>query len=445
MSTAEEAAKAGATAAGITGTVVATAAAVAPAATAAAAFGISTAIGTAIPIPLLGTAIGAVVGAFTALGVALASIGRDSFKPNALQAAGWLLLFQICPGLLFAGIDTITTDKDRATERASRLVRYLRLVSGIVPMQQGWELYNPNDFGSKSNPYMESKHPDPGDPLTDHRIVKMVFDMVHAAGGDVTSPKIPPMFWNKAHGQVGAQATLAVMRQHGDALGAVLGGDQIKAHLPGIRAAIGHIRSLAGEQGHDPVLARLLGGPVDPTPPTWDAYNLLSHALLALYPSDPKLHGPGHGHGGGHHFEHHHGRHWPHFVDEVLEVDEPDWIIVDRIAPSTAALLLASDMDSPAVNPEQLVTDATGEGWKRLKLVPRELAPPGAPSSAPTSSPTGPPAAPPAPLSPRAMRPARPRPHSSPWPFRLAVGGIAVAAVGGGVVWYRHRAKRATR
>ena len=64
-----------------------------------------------------------------AIGGFFAGLGRDTFHPNALQALAWLTIFQIAPGMLFSGVDTITTKSGNrehpAEDLAARLVRVL--------------------------------------------------------------------------------------------------------------------------------------------------------------------------------------------------------------------------------------------------------------------------------------------------------------------------------
>ena len=259
------------TAAAVAGTTVAVTAVAAPAAAAAAALAISTAIGTAIPIPLLGTAIGAIVGAFTAMGIAIKGALLDSFHPDAPVSAGWLLLFQIAPGLVYGNVDTINTETGDAAAHAARLVRYFRLVGGIVPNSNG-VLYNPNETcfrtnnlptdDCQTNPYLEASVPDPGEPLTDINVTQRVGDLVRANGHRPANPAIPSMLTTPAQ----AQAALGLLRNPNLAASGVFQWSVL--NLPGtmadLRASVAKIRLLAGEQGPDPYLENLLGGSVTP-------------------------------------------------------------------------------------------------------------------------------------------------------------------------------------
>lgn len=238
----------------------------APAAAAATAFALSTAIGTAIPIPLLGTAIGAVVGAFVAAGIALKAGLKDTFHPDARLARAWLLIFQIAPGMLYAGVDTITTEgahrqsnlihprTGNAQVYAARLVRYFRLVAGIIANASG-KLYNSNDtgeHGSNANPYIESGTPDPGESLTDVKVTKAILDLVNQNGGDPTTPKIVPHIRSKAE----AQAALNLLRSKDFADSGIANTDPFKKNEKGLWRNVQLIRKLAGENPNtpDPVL-----------------------------------------------------------------------------------------------------------------------------------------------------------------------------------------------
>jgi hypothetical protein len=235
------------------------------AAAAASAVGISTAIGSAIPIPLLGSAIGAIVGAFTALGLWLKGATKDSFHPGAEAALNWLLLFQIAPGLIYGNVDEINTDVTNPPDKAARLVRYFRLISGIVPNRHNAPLYNPRDTSSKSNPYIESKTPDPGEPLTDTNVTARIGGLVQKYGGHPADPRIPSML----HTPVQAQHALRLLRGKQFARSGVTSWSILNPQtMADLRASVAKVRSLAGERGPDAYLARLLGGDVTPQPHT---------------------------------------------------------------------------------------------------------------------------------------------------------------------------------
>ena len=282
MSDIDQAAKGAGTAAAVTGTVVGITAAVAPAATAAAAVAIGAAIGTAIPIPLLGTAIGVIVGAFTALGIMLKQGLRDTFHPDAAVALAWLLLMQISPGFAFADVDTVTShtgDKNHPAHYwAARVVRYLKLVAGIVPNPTGI-LYNPTADGYRANnlptdtlqknSYLEGQVPDASDPLTDSTFLAKVEAELNSGKRRLASA--PSLLRTPAE----AKAALGLLRGQQFAASGVLGWEAFDPSkhpdvMPDLRQRVKELRALAGESGPDAKLAALLGGDVTPSAPAKD-------------------------------------------------------------------------------------------------------------------------------------------------------------------------------
>ena len=133
-----------------------------------------------------------VVGAFAALGTAIANGFRDTFHPSAEWAAGWLLIFESAPGVLFGGVDVINRDTNDAPNDACRLVRMFRLVSGIVP--DSGPLHNPRNPKSPGddefNHYMDASTPDAHEPLTDNHVTGHILALANAAGGDITADSI---------------------------------------------------------------------------------------------------------------------------------------------------------------------------------------------------------------------------------------------------------------
>jgi hypothetical protein len=265
----DDAKRAAATAAGIATT--ATTAAAATGASAAMAAGIGAAIGMAVPIPVLNVAIAAVAAAVAAISAALADGLKCKFHPDALLAASWLLLFRFCPGLIYANIDRVTIKSGTPARRAARLVRYLRVVAGLVPLGHlgnNGVLYNPNSDGwkklptdkPKKNPYIESGD-DPEDPLTNEAACAKIDALVTKYG--VTSKEIPSLIATQDQ----AASALAVLRDPKFKNSGVLAWSMLKDPnaLAGLRAAVARIRQLAGESGTDDALSNLLGGDVTPS------------------------------------------------------------------------------------------------------------------------------------------------------------------------------------
>jgi hypothetical protein len=253
------------------GTDVAATAATAAGSAAAAgtAIGVGGAIGNIIPIPGVGAAIGALIGAFVALGEALSSGLKDTFHPDASVAAAWLLAFQIAPGLVFAGVDTITPSSANAAALACRLVRYFRLIANVVPNHapgqaapaQQWPLYNPTDLGSKSNPYIESATPDKHEPMTNIVTTTGVLQEVAANHGRVAAPAIRSMLKSPKD----AQAALMLLRSKRFNAGIFEWAAFNGATLADFRASVSKVRAMAGEKvAHDARLEQILGGPVRP-------------------------------------------------------------------------------------------------------------------------------------------------------------------------------------
>ncbi len=210
-------------------------------------------------VPVVGPVLHAVAIAAGAIGGAISGALRDTFHPTPLQAALALVLFHIAPGMLFSGIDKVDAGMSRAEWLAARLVRYFRLVAGIV--KNGAPLYNPRDTGSRSNPYMESASRDPQEPLTDVRLTAHIKSLVIHHGNRPASPAIPPMVRTPADARGLLQALRGRLRESG-----LLDWQTVRANLPGLRVAVARVRALAGETGPDPVLAAMLGGDVTPLP-----------------------------------------------------------------------------------------------------------------------------------------------------------------------------------
>lgn len=253
-------------------------------ASAAAAAAIGGAVGFSVPIPGLNLVIAAVAAAIAAITAATIGQLRDKFHPDALTAAAFLLLFRFCPGLVYAGIDTVTTETGNAAAHACRVVRYFRVISGIVPKGVAGNngiFYNPNETcyrannlptdDCQTNQYIESPTPDPDDILTDVNAVQRIGDLVRRQHWP-TDPAIPPLLATKAQ----AARALRILRAPAFAKSGVLAWEpfQNARLMQGLRIAVGRVRALAGERGPDEKLAALLGGPVDP-------------------PADAKLAGPG--------------------------------------------------------------------------------------------------------------------------------------------------------
>ena len=197
-------------------------------------------------VPVFGPILHAASVVLGALGGFLAGIGRDTFHPDAMTAAGWLAIFSLLPGMLYSGVNTV--DVGKGEERAARLVRYFLLVSGTVP--KSGELYNPNSDRT-DNPYMEKV--DPRFPQTNpkhNRQIKLV-----TAAGRPTPPEVTT--------PLAAQGLLALLRKVLGPSG-VMQWDQAKAHMPMLRRNLKHVRALAGETGRDPNLETLFGGDVSP-------------------------------------------------------------------------------------------------------------------------------------------------------------------------------------
>ena len=214
---------------------------------AAAGAAIGAAVGSVLEVvPVFGPILHAASVVLGALGGFLAGMGRDTFHPDAMTAAGWLALFNLLPGMLFTGVDTI--DVGKGEERAARLVRYFLLVSGTVP--PAGPLYNPNSDRT-DNPYMQKV--DPRFPQTNPRHNRQI--KVVAAAGRPTPPEVAT--------PLAAQGLLALLRKVLGPSG-VMQWDQAKAHMPMLRRNLKHVRALAGETGRDPNLETLFGGDVSP-------------------------------------------------------------------------------------------------------------------------------------------------------------------------------------
>ncbi len=215
-------------------------------------------VGAALEVvpPPFGQLLHAAAAFFGAIGGAIAGAFRDTFHPNALQATAWLVIFQIAPGMLFSGVDTITTksgNRDHpAEDLAARLVRYFLLISGIVKNVQG-DLYNPTDTRC-DNPVMctvDRKYP-----LTDPKETARIKALVERHIG------APP----EVHSRTEARAAMAILRKVLAPSG-LMDWSQMKANPVYLRHAVRTVRYMAGESGPDAALAALLGGDVTPLAP----------------------------------------------------------------------------------------------------------------------------------------------------------------------------------
>ena len=227
---------------------------------------IGAAVGSVLEVvPVAGPILHAIAIAAGAIGGAISGALRDKYHPSALQAALSLLLCRIAPGMIYAGFDRINTETRNAAAYACRLVRYWRLLAGLVKFTG--PLYNPRSDGyralltdrPKKQPYIESGTPDPQEALTDVRVTRHVRDLVVHFGHQPAAPEILPLIRTQAD----AQAILAALRAYLGQSG-VLGWDPIKTNLPGLRIAVGKVMTIAGETEPDPILSNLLGGVVWP-------------------------------------------------------------------------------------------------------------------------------------------------------------------------------------
>ena len=238
---------------------------------------IGAAIGMSVPIPGLDVAIAAIAAAIAAISSFLAGATKCTFHPDAAVAASWLLLFRFCPGLIYSGVDTVTTES--GPQKAARLVRYFRLIAGMVkPHHLGNNglLYNPRNDGykalptdhNKTNPYIESAI-DPEDHLTnpaiDEGIRKLVLKYWHL-GHKCAAPEIPSLIHTPAQ----AKKALHVLRDPKFEKSGVLGWSQLTdaQTRAGLRIVVARVLWLAGERHHDAHLSKLLGGNITPSPHT---------------------------------------------------------------------------------------------------------------------------------------------------------------------------------
>jgi len=228
-------------------------------------------------MPGVGNVIGGLIGLFAGIGKAIGGAFRDTFHPQAPEAAAWLLLYQIAPGMIYAGENAIHVNTKDAPERAARLVRFLRLVAGAVK-PTGPIRHNPSDgkqFGdSEYDPYIDGPHPDPLEPLTDPRVTARVLQQAtrHVGhpnagfvilgrglpGQDLTSPEIPSEIKTPEE----ARLVLRELRGRVFAASGVPEQGSFKDNAAGLREAVKRVRRLAGEHGEDRYLERLFGGSV---------------------------------------------------------------------------------------------------------------------------------------------------------------------------------------
>jgi serpin B len=217
--------------------------------------GIGAAVGTVLEaVPVVGPLLHVVAVVVGAIAGAIAGATMDTFHlETPVVAAGLVVAMHVLPNLLFSGIDTVTVDngtnKHPPEEHAARLARYLLLCMGAVP--NSWKLYNPNDFHSHDNPYMEAV--DPRFPLTDPRYDARIKAAVSRG------ILLPPDVSTPAQAQALLLAFRAIL-----APSKLLQWSQVQAHLPQLRRNIQHLRALAGETGDDPELRIALGGDVQP-------------------------------------------------------------------------------------------------------------------------------------------------------------------------------------
>lgn len=207
-------------------------------------------------IPGVGTLAHGIVTAFGAIVGAIAGATKDTFHPTATQAAAWLWLFRMYPGLIFSGVDNAI-----APERGVRLVRYFRLVSGEVPLPPGQNLYNPSNE-SCDTPYMCAS--DPREPLTDRATLDRIFSS-KTKTGEYALPG--PTGYVKTAAE--AQAILALFRKSSDEFRDVLSWSEYPPNKGFVLRRLRALRKLAGESGPDADLAATFGWQaedVDPGP-----------------------------------------------------------------------------------------------------------------------------------------------------------------------------------
>jgi hypothetical protein len=224
-------------------------------------------------IPGIGTGVcaagAAVAAALTAAGVAISDALRDKFHVTIAQAEVLLTLIRLAPWLLFIGQGGI--DNTGSVPQGAKLVRYLRAVSGEVPVgvaHNTGHMHNPADTGDcPDNPYLCNV--DPAEPLTDPAVVRRIFKAWRAwqqAGSKLsTLGSAIPTEYQTADA---AAALLQIIRAAPAPFVEVMGWGFVKK--PGIkeqlREAVRHARLLAGESGPDPdprqVLGSVFGGDV---------------------------------------------------------------------------------------------------------------------------------------------------------------------------------------
>lgn len=263
----------------------------------AASAGIGAAIGMSVPIPGLDVAIAAIAAAIAAISAFLSGLTSCTFHPDALTAASWLLLFRFCPGLIYSGIDTVTTEK--GAHQAARLVRYFRLVAGMVKkghLGNNGLLYNPTNSGYKklptdhlqTNPYIESGT-DPEDHLTNEKIDQGILNLVLKYNHRVTAPEIPSLI----HTPDQAKKALKLLRDPKFAKSGIVNWSELSEAngvKKGLRTVVARVRWLAGERGPDAHLAHLLGGDVTAHPgPAQHGGHAAHHPHAAPGHHDPKV------------------------------------------------------------------------------------------------------------------------------------------------------------
>jgi len=181
---------------------------------------------------------------------------EDKFHPMPEQAAEWLRRYRIDPGLLFVGATS--------AEKAARLIRYLKLVSGEQPMQKSWTLenpvLNPANLDKPGNPYQGEV--DPSDAMTDPEYLKPIHDMVWRTKKALEK-------WDENAKGVVHEIPAIVTRETAQRLLALVryGFDKSRIDLQSMAAAarerarieVKALRQTAGESGPDDYLSELFG------------------------------------------------------------------------------------------------------------------------------------------------------------------------------------------
>lgn len=210
-------------------------------------------------VPVVGPVIHALAAAIGAISGAIAGATKDTFHPTAAQAAAWLWIFRLYPGMIFSGVDNAI-----APERGARLVRYFRLVSGEVPLGPGESLYNPSNE-SCDTPYMCAA--DPREPLTDEATLDRIYASWDARSQTFKLPGPTGYIATQAE----AQALLALFRAEPAVFSDIASWSEFADRRAILLGKIRRLRWLAGETGPDPDLAATFGGSpssVDPSATT---------------------------------------------------------------------------------------------------------------------------------------------------------------------------------